>query len=95
MMHQPNSDLPQLVEHWSDDPEFKSHWGQFLTKFILFCVTFDLSNNLTEMRQIGLSSKIQLDGDYTKDAVRNRNDWSRKILHNVTSNPGARAINFV
>ena len=24
--------------------------GQFLTKFILFCVTLDLSDNLTEMR---------------------------------------------
>ena len=31
--------------------EFKPHWGQFLTKFILLCVTLDLSDNLTEMRQ--------------------------------------------
>ena len=28
----------------------KPHQGQFLMKFILFCVTSDLSDNLTEMR---------------------------------------------
>ena len=26
--------------------------GKFLTKFILFCVTLDLSDNLTEMRNV-------------------------------------------
>ena len=29
-------------------------------KFILFCVTLDLSDNLTETRQIGLSRKTRL-----------------------------------
>ena len=44
---QPNSDLAQLTEQWTDDLEVvnsKPHWGQFLTKFILFCVTLDLSD---------------------------------------------------
>ena len=48
---QPNSDFAQLTEHQTDDPEvleFKPHWGQF----ILFCVTLDLSDNLTEMRNM-------------------------------------------
>ena len=36
-----------LVEHYSDDG-LKPHWA-FLMKFILFCVTLDLSDNLTEM----------------------------------------------
>ena len=38
-----------------DDSEVvgsKPHWEQFLTKFILFCVTLDLSDNLTEMRMV-------------------------------------------
>ena len=30
-------------------------WGKFLTKFILCCVTSDLSDNLTEMCQTDLS----------------------------------------
>ena len=34
--------------------------GQFLTKFILFCITLDLSDYLTEMRQIGHSWKTQI-----------------------------------
>ena len=36
-------------------PQFKPLWGKFLTKFILFYVTYDLSDNLTEMCQTGLS----------------------------------------
>ena len=32
-------------------------------KFILFCVTLDLSDNPTEMRQTGLSSKTQMSGE--------------------------------
>ena len=49
--------LAQLAEHGTDDLEvceFKPHWGQILTKFILCCVTLDLSDNLTEMHQIVL-----------------------------------------
>ena len=38
----------------------KTHWGQFLMKFILFCVTLELSDYLTEMRLKGLSWKTQL-----------------------------------
>ena len=48
------------AEHGTDDLEIQLHWGQFLTKFILYCVTLDLSDNLTEMRQIGLSWKTQM-----------------------------------
>ena len=44
---QPNSDLAQLAEHETDDPGVVSSNP---TKFILFCVTLDLSDNLTEMR---------------------------------------------
>ena len=46
---QPNNYLAQLAEWWSGGCGFKPHWGQFLMKFILFCVTLDLSDNLTEM----------------------------------------------
>ena len=50
----PNTQLPSSVgrasEWWSGGRGFKSHWCQFLTKFILFCATSDLSDNLTEMR---------------------------------------------
>ena len=48
----PNRFLPSSVvralESWSGGCEFKPHWGQFLMKLILFCVTLDLSDNLTE-----------------------------------------------
>ena len=47
----PNTQLPSSVgrtsEWWSGGYGFKPCWGQFLIKFILFCV--DLSDNLTEM----------------------------------------------
>ena len=49
----PNRFLPSSVgrslESWSGGLGCKPHWVQFLTKFILFCETLDLSNNLTEM----------------------------------------------
>ena len=47
-----DSCLAQLVEHETDDPEVvdSNPTGQFLTKFILFCVTLNLSDNLTETR---------------------------------------------
>ena len=42
MIHrQPNSDLAQLAKQWTDDQEVLSSnptGGQFLMKFILFCV---------------------------------------------------------
>ena len=50
--------LAQLAEHETDHPEVVSSnptGGNFLTKFILFCVTLDLSDILTEMCQISLS----------------------------------------
>ena len=53
-----NSELAQLGEHGTDDPEVvssNSTGGNFWMKFILCCVTSDLSDNLTEMRQTGLS----------------------------------------
>ena len=42
--------LAQLAEHGTDDQEVVSQtpWGQFLMKFILFCVTLNLSDNMTE-----------------------------------------------
>ena len=46
-----------MAEHWSDDLKVVSSnptVDNFFTKFILFCVTSDLSDNLTEMRQISL-----------------------------------------
>ena len=48
-----DSSLAQLAEHETCDPEVVSSnptGGNFLTKFILFHVTLDLSDNLTEMR---------------------------------------------
>ena len=41
--------LTWALHHWSTGCAFKPHWGQFLMKFILFYVTLDLSDNLTEM----------------------------------------------
>ena len=60
---QPNSDLVLVGrsgDWWSGSCELTPQWGQFLTKFILFCATLDLSDNLTEMRQIGISWKTQM-----------------------------------
>ena len=54
------SSVSRAWDWWSGGCELKPHWGQFLTKFILCCVTLDLSDNLTEMCQIGLSWKTQL-----------------------------------
>ena len=48
--------LAQLVEQMMIRMSgFKPDWEQFLRKFILFCITLDRSDNLTEMRQISLS----------------------------------------
>ena len=44
------SSVGWALEWWSRGCGFKPHRGQFLTKFNLFCVTWDLSDNLTEMR---------------------------------------------
>ena len=38
-------------------------------KFILLCVTLDLSDNMTEMRQIGLSWKTQLGPEAIQEAT--------------------------
>ena len=56
--------------------EFKPYWGQFLTKFILFCVTSDLSDNLTE---ICIIKKL----DYLNI---NRKKWHVEFLHNFNLN---------
>ena len=53
-----DSFLAQLTEHETDNQEdvgSNPTVGQFLTKFILCCVTSYLSDNLTEMRQLSLS----------------------------------------
>ena len=59
-----NRILPNSVRRawdcWSGGHGFKPHWGQFLTKSILCCLTLDLSDNLTEMRLIGLTWKTQI-----------------------------------
>ena len=47
--------LPCLDWMGVSPQEIEQHWGQFLTKFILCCVTLDLSDNLTEMRLKGLT----------------------------------------
>ena len=60
----PNRFLPSSVDRalgwWSGGQGFKPHWVHFLTKFILLCVTLDLSDNLTEMRQISLWWKTRV-----------------------------------
>ena len=58
-----DSFLAQLAEQETDDQEVMGSnptGGNFLTKFILCCVTSDLSDNLTEMCQISLSLKARL-----------------------------------
>ena len=60
---------PQACGWWSGGCEFKPHWGQFLTKFILCCVTLDLSDNLTEMRQTGPSWKTQMNVGKTSNEI--------------------------
>ena len=54
------SSVGRAGDWWSEGHWFKPQWGQFLTKFILFCVASDLSDNLTEMHQSGLSWKTWL-----------------------------------
>ena len=54
------STIGRARDWWSGGCECKPHWGQFLMKFILCCVTSDLSDNLTEMRQTGLSWKTRM-----------------------------------
>ena len=54
------STVSRALDWWPRGCEFKPHWGQFLTKFILCCVSSDLSDNLTEMGQTGLSWKTRL-----------------------------------
>ena len=44
------STVVRAPDWWSGGCEFKPHWGQFLTKLILLCVTSDLSAYLTEKR---------------------------------------------
>ena len=51
------SSVCRVIDWWSGGCVFKSYKGEILTKFILCCVTSDLSDNLTEMRQISLSWK--------------------------------------
>ena len=59
-----DSSLAQWGEHGTEDLEvvssIKPLWGRFLMKYILYCVTLDLSDNLTEMRLKGLTWKTQL-----------------------------------
>ena len=73
----PNRFLPSSVgrasEWWSGGLGFKPYWDQVLTKLILFWLTLDLSNNLTEMRQICLSWKKQI--------------FHRKETINITQRP--------
>ena len=64
---------------WFGGCEFKPQRGQFLTKFILCCVTLDLSDNLTEMPQIGLSWK-------TQTIVKNSNQWEKLDFVAATGN---------
>ena len=54
------SPVSRAWDWWSGGCGFKPRWGQFLTKFILCCVTLDLSDNLTEIRLKGLTWKTQL-----------------------------------
>ena len=54
------STVSRALDWWSGGCGFKPHCGQFLTKFILCCVTSDLSDILTEMRQILLSWKTRI-----------------------------------
>ena len=55
-----SSSVGRALEWWSAAHGFKPHWRKFLMKFILFCVTLDLSDNLTEIRQISLLGKTQM-----------------------------------
>ena len=43
-----SSSVGRTLEWCSGGCGFQPHWGQFLTKLILFCVTLDLSDNLIE-----------------------------------------------
>ena len=42
------SSVSRAWDWWFGGCEFKPRWGQFLMRFILCCVTLDLSDNLTE-----------------------------------------------
>ena len=47
-----SSSVVRVLESWSGGCKFKPHRGQFLTKFILFCVALDLLDNLTETSNV-------------------------------------------
>ena len=69
----PNRFLPssvgRVLEWWSGGHGFKAHRGQFLMTFIFFCVTWDLSDNLTKMRQISLSWKTRVTRQEQRETV--------------------------
>ena len=58
----------------------QTYWGQFLTKFILFCVTLDLSDNLTEMHQIFLSLKTRVTTSIFTPGGRDAILWYKTII---------------
>ena len=73
----------QLSEHLTDDPEVVSSnptGDNFLTKFILCCVTLNLSDNLTEMRIVKNSNVTNLVGTVLFEKQLQRHDY---VLTNI------------
>ena len=79
--------LPNIVSRaldwWSRGCEFKPQWWQFLKKIILCCVTSDLSDNLTEMRQTGLSWKTWVYDTWVSCISVRLSDRCKVTLHKI------------
>ena len=75
-----HSSVGRALEWWSRGCGFQPHWGKFLMKFILFGVTLDLSDYLTETRIVKNSIVSRLERSEVKS---DSNYFWQVYLHQV------------
>ena len=88
------STVSRAWDWWSIGCEFKPTGGNFLMKFILFCVTLYLSDNLAEMCQISLSWETRLDWyeDGYVETVYRRWFWSTFYISRNPETDGKKTL---
>ena len=69
------SSVGRARDWWSEVMGSNPTGGNFLMKYILFCVTSDLSDNLIEMRQIALSHFLWISGTQMDST-----DWNYSLF---------------